>query len=326
MLGSVMKRVRSTNQIDHRRSRLAAEPTAAVETAIATLSHRQHGFVTRKQLLELGLTPAAIKYRTSARRLIPVYAGVYAVGHIPLLAIDRAAAAVLACGPDALLSHSSAMCLWGFWEHWKGGFEVTTPTVHVRRGITVHRSRCLTRHDITHHYGIRVTSPARTILDTAQRLNDRRLTRVVNDARRSGFLRLGDLWELLQRHPRSAATARMMPFVVDPAQPTRSDFEDLWSAFSERYDLPENRVNVMIGGREVDVLFEKEGVIVELDGYRDHSNRTTFESDRERDVSHLELDLITVRLTWRRFTGDPDREAARLHRILAMRRRARGLE
>jgi hypothetical protein len=36
-----------------------------------------------------------------------------AVGHAPALPQDRAAEALLACGPDAVLSHCSALALWG---------------------------------------------------------------------------------------------------------------------------------------------------------------------------------------------------------------------
>jgi hypothetical protein len=37
---------------------------------------RQRGFITRRQLLELGLGADAIQYKVKARRLLPVYNGV----------------------------------------------------------------------------------------------------------------------------------------------------------------------------------------------------------------------------------------------------------
>jgi hypothetical protein len=61
-------------------------------------------------------------------------------------------------------------------------------------------------------------------------------------------------------------------------------------------------------------------VIVELDGLEFHSDRATFERDRERDAAHLALGLLTVRITWPWLNGEPDREAARLYKILATRR------
>jgi Transcriptional regulator, AbiEi antitoxin len=69
------------------------------ERRLASLAGRQRGYVTRAQLLELGFGAGAIKYRVAKGALITVYAGVYAVGHAPVSGADRAAAAVLACGP-----------------------------------------------------------------------------------------------------------------------------------------------------------------------------------------------------------------------------------
>src|SRR5438270_6734894 len=107
---------------------------------IANLANRQRGYVTRQQLLKLGLGPDAIRYRVRIGRLIPVYAGVYAVGHLPTSCIDRAAAAILACGNGAALGHHSAACLWGFLKPWRVPFHVTALSAHRRQGIIVHRA------------------------------------------------------------------------------------------------------------------------------------------------------------------------------------------
>jgi very-short-patch-repair endonuclease len=70
----------------------------------------------------------------------------------------------------------------------------------------------------------------------------------------------------------------------------------------------------------VDVLFRAERVIVELDGYRYHDGRDSFERDRERDAASLEEGYVTVRITWPRLRAAPAREARRLRRILQTRR------
>ena len=76
-----------------------------IDKAIAALARTQHGYITRRQLLDLGLGSRAIEYRMAVGRLIPVYRGVYAVGHVPLGMEARAHAAVIACGTGAILSH-----------------------------------------------------------------------------------------------------------------------------------------------------------------------------------------------------------------------------
>src|SRR5579859_2240516 len=93
--------------------------------AIQRLADRQHGNVTRAQLLALGVGPSAIQYWLKRGLLHQVHPGVYAVGRPAKNALERAAAAVLACGPGALLSHDSALALWGFAERWPARMHVT---------------------------------------------------------------------------------------------------------------------------------------------------------------------------------------------------------
>jgi Transcriptional regulator, AbiEi antitoxin/Protein of unknown function (DUF559) len=290
----------------------------ALDRLIAAVAGKQFGYITRTQLLSLGVGPGAIKYRVEIGRLIPVYAGVYAVGSVNITPLGRATAAILACGDRAVLSHGSAATLWGFNKYWEMPFEVTAPTVRTHRGIKVHRSRTLTRRDITRQLGVRATTPERTTLDIAPRLTQKRLTRVVNDARLAGFLHLNDLADVLDRNPTHPGTKRLRPFVETPRNPTRSPLEDDFVAFCERYGLPAPVVNTYILGYEVDALFPVERVIVELDGERFHGDR--FEGDRDRDADLLAAGYPTVRVTHKRMKRNPDHEAHRLNEILEGRR------
>src|SRR5438132_7447563 len=79
---------------------------------IAKLAEAQHGVVARRQLLEIGVTPKAIRVRIERERLHRLYLGVYAVGHRSLAQRGRWMAAVLAMGEGAVLSHRSAAALW----------------------------------------------------------------------------------------------------------------------------------------------------------------------------------------------------------------------
>src|SRR6476646_9429865 len=77
------------------------------------LAARQHGVVARRQLLELGMSRRSIEHRIAIGRLHLVSRGVYAVGRPHLTSYGRWMAAVLSCGPEAVLSHHSAAALWG---------------------------------------------------------------------------------------------------------------------------------------------------------------------------------------------------------------------
>jgi very-short-patch-repair endonuclease len=286
------------------------------DAAIAAVAFRQYGNITRVQLLQIGLTDDAIAHRVRTGRLQRIYTGVYSVGRRPNVPLERASAAVLACGPGAALSHGSAMTLWGLRKYWPSTFEVVVPGDRRPKGIKVHRSATLTRRDIKRHKGIRVTSPARTLHDTAPRLTDKALRRAVNDALHT-YLHQSHLAELLARLPKSAATVRLLPFVANAdAGLTRSELEDAFVAFCERFGFPRPETNVPIGRYRADALFRKERLIVELDSYEWHGGREAFESDRDRDADTLLAGYQTVRVTHERMRDRPNKEAARLHALL----------
>lgn len=90
-------------------SGLRAEGWAACP---ASLAARQLGVVTRTQLLGAGLSRRQIETALSKGRLHLLHRGVYAVGHPALPPRGRELAALLACGPNAVLSHRSAATLW----------------------------------------------------------------------------------------------------------------------------------------------------------------------------------------------------------------------
>jgi very-short-patch-repair endonuclease len=222
-------------------------------------------------------------------------------------------AAVLACGPDAALSHDSAAALWGV-RRWPSLPEVTAATEKRRPGIRTHRTQTLTHRDVRRHRNIRVTSPSRTILDIQTRLTDRQLARAINQLRFNEHLRDTELRRLLNASKRARE-------LIDPDQnATRSGPEDDFQVFCRQHGLPTPRINTELFGHEVDALFEAEKVIVEIDHWDTHKTFKSFESDRKRDAVAAEHGYLTVRVTTARLADDAINEAARLHRILAHRR------
>jgi Transcriptional regulator, AbiEi antitoxin len=200
----------------------------SVDREIAGRARRQHGVVTRAQIREMGLGEAAITQRIAAGRLHVVHAGVYAVGHTVLTRSGRWMAAVLACGPDAALSHASAAALWALQRGEPTVVDVTTNRSGRKRpGIRIHRPRRPA--ETTTHDRIPVTTPARTILDLAAIVTRSRLEHLLDEAERR---ELTDYPALDARHeptrgyrtplhrsPAHAATRRGRP--GDPRRPRR---------------------------------------------------------------------------------------------------------
>src|SRR5918996_4736448 len=83
-----------------------------LDAAVAQLAARQHGCVALAQVRELGLSSTGVRSRVAAGKLHRLHRGVYAVGHPALPPRGLWMAAVLACGPGAVLSHRSAAALW----------------------------------------------------------------------------------------------------------------------------------------------------------------------------------------------------------------------
>jgi hypothetical protein len=217
-----------------------------------------------------------------------------------------------------VLSHGSAASLWGIYDRWWTPFEVIVETARRRPGIRVHRV-ALAKADVRRHLGIRVTSPARTVFDIAPRLTDKALIRAVNELRIKRLLKLEQLAELATRLPRHRGASRVKPLVETSRGPTRSELEDAFVAFTERFGLPRPEMNARVAGYEVDALFREQRVIVELDGYEFHGTRQAFEKDRERDATTLAAGYRTVRITWERLTQAAEKEAERLWAIISRR-------
>jgi hypothetical protein len=194
-----------------------------------------------------------------------------------------------------VLSHRSAAVLWEIIPRRQGPIDVTARNYHQHRGIRAHRSTTLTRTDITRHYGIPITTAARTLHDLARVLPSHSLTRAVNEARIRNLISNANY----------------------DTSPTRSDLEDEFLRFIDKYDLPRPEVNQILAGKEVDMLYRAERLIVELDSHTFH--RHTFEEDRERDAHFLSEGFDTLRITSHRLTRAPQREADRFRAMLAPR-------
>ncbi|MFN2589662.1 MAG: type IV toxin-antitoxin system AbiEi family antitoxin domain-containing protein [Actinomycetota bacterium] len=82
--------------------------------AIARILARQHGLITRKQALHVGLSPRSIYQRLETGSWERAQRGVYRLAAAPGSWHQHVLAACLAAGPSAVASHRSAAALWDF--------------------------------------------------------------------------------------------------------------------------------------------------------------------------------------------------------------------
>ena len=290
----------------------------SLDRAIGRLAEGQYGVVTRAQLSELGVGRGAIKYRLDEGRLCPVHRGVYTVGHRLLTRNGRWMAAVLACGPGAVLSHKAAAALWGI----RGGtaMEVTVP--RGRRGprtsIKLHWTD-LPEDERTTHNRIPTTTVPRTLLDLSAVLTRDELRSATRQAEQLALrdpLWLGDLIERYPRRPGLPSAKAVVEEAQRGLTRTRSELEERFQAFLINAGLPLPRTNVLIEGLEVDCVWPEHRLIVELDGHAAHAPAHAFEADRARDRRLEAAGWRVIRITWRQLVETPGEIEADLRRLL----------
>jgi very-short-patch-repair endonuclease len=84
-----------------------------------------------------------------------------------------------------------------------------------------------------------------------------------------------------------------------------------------RARLPSPEINIRLGSYEVDFLWPRERVIVEVDGYAFHSSRRAFEDDRRRDADLAARGFHVILITWRQIVSEPEAVLVRLAQALA---------
>jgi very-short-patch-repair endonuclease len=276
-----------------------------------SLAAKQHGVVTRSQLVEAGVPGHVIDYRVKRRRLHRLYRGVYRVG-ANAADFEKETAAVLACGEAAVLSHRSAA---GFWKmlpfpHYRVSVEVTLLRGCRRPGtsVCVHRFIRLDPDERTRLKGIPVTTPARTLLDLAGSVSARKVEQALAAAIREGLTDMEEIGRLLARYPRRSGAPMLQALVDRDREPafTRSEAEERFLMLIRRARLQMPEVNASVSGYEVDFLWRGQRLIVEIDGFAFHSSSGAFERDRRRDAVLTGAGFRVVRVTWRQVTKEPE--------------------
>ena len=260
----------------------ARSSARTIDGQIAWLAAGQHGVVNRRQLLMLGLSPAAISRRLQRGLLHPLHLGVYAVGHPTVVKHGLWMGSVLAGPSGTVVSHRAAAALHGV----RGGsmLEITAPTACRRRGIIVHRE-ALPADETTVVDGIPATTITRTHFDLAAVVPPHQFERALREAEYRRLVDSLSLDDLVARHPRRPGIAtirRVLGAIRAGAGRSKSELEALFLAFLDRHGLPRPHLNVLAAGMECDCVWPRQRVVVELDSWEAHASRAAFERDREK--------------------------------------------
>jgi len=290
---------------------------------LAALADAQWGRVSREQLLLIGFTPAMIKSRLRSGALRTVFRGVYAVGHAVHTDLGDEVAALLVCRQQTVLSHATAAALWQIMPKPKRAVHVTvlpSRQADSREGISVHRSRSLTRADIRRHRGLPLTSAARTMIDLADACTSREFEKALDEALARRRVSPTSLREAAARAP-GRQGAGILLALLDPARgrgPTRGDAEERMLELLREAGLGGAERNVELGPYTVDFLWRAAHAAIEVDSYRWHSGPASFKRDRRKDAYLADRGIRLIRVTWE-MMDQPLPLIARIARAIAPR-------
>ena len=274
------------------------------------LAGRQHGIVTRRQLLALGFSSGSIEHRRETGRLHLVARGVYAVGWPALDLRRRWMAAVLTCDEDAALSHRSAAALLGIGRELPGRIDVSVPRrCELRRpGLLIRGRPSLTASDIGSSEGIPVTSSVRTLIDLATELDPTPLERAVNDADKRGLIDPERLHEEIG-HFGGEPGVRPLRLLLDKLffRLSDSDLEIYFRRIVKAAKLPTPISKQRVNRFEVDFFWPDLGLVVETDGLRYHRTPSAQTRDARRDRAHVMAGMTPLRFTHYEVRYEPAR-------------------
>jgi very-short-patch-repair endonuclease len=294
-----------------------------VDRLIERIAGANNRVVSWRDLRAAGVGHRVVEHRVAIGRLHRRHTGVYLL-EPPAQAsrLTLLTAAVLACGPGALLSQRAAAELWRLLPPWPGDIDVTVVGRNpgVRPGIRRHRLPSLDPRDVGTRHGIRVTAPARTVVDAASYQYGADLEELVAEALAKGFVDQPKLRAAMARCPARRQIARLETILGQDGGPrrSRSRNERLLLALVRRAELPVPLTNQLLHGHQVDALWPEDKLVVEVDGWPFHRDRVAFENDRARDATLVAHGYRVLRFTADQLEHQPLTVIARLSAALAL--------
>ena len=256
---------------------------STAQEVIRRIAVRQHGVAARQQLLRAGLSRDEVRRRVRAGLLIRVFPGVYRVGHRAPSVLAHYMAAVLACGEGARLAEDAAAFLLDLRRRPPPRPVVSTLTYRRIEGIETRRRRNGDDVDTVTVSGVPATSPARTLVDLAASLREPELARACHEAQIKHGVTPEQIEAVLARRRNTSGADSLRRILRGETRVTLSRLEAKFLVRLKQRGLPLPQTNSVAGSHYVDCRWPDQRVTVELDGFRFHNTRHSWEQDRHRE-------------------------------------------
>ena len=304
----------------------------ALPARMAAVAVGQHALITLGQLADLKVTRHQQEHLLAIGHLVRIARDVYRLNGSPATWQSRIAAAQLAVGGDAIVSHRSAAALYGL-----DGFDQQL-VVHLslpvarsprkRRDVRFHRCADYDLIVPDRRQNIPVTDPARLVLDLyASEANPEVARRGLFSARKKNLTTWTDIDECLRRHAkqgrRGTASLRADLELYRRIGCPETTFEDAIARLLMDAGRPEPELQHWVltpGGRyRVDVAYPEFLVGIEGRSRAHHLTDEAFESDPLRDANLAIAGWIIIHVTWTQLQEDPAGVVRRVCRALESR-------
>jgi very-short-patch-repair endonuclease len=302
------------------------DPTAGVHNwpEIAALAARQHGVISRQQLVVSGLSRGAIASWVKRGLINPVAPRVFAVAGAPTTWRTRLMSGLLSLGAGAAVSHRAAAQLHGLdratGDHVE--FLVERSRRSPRIDAVVHSSKRIRPIDVITVDGLRVTSATRTILDLANiELGLDGLRAAIDSAVRLQLSspevirrRMGDL-----RGPGRAGVRTIDGLLDDAGGHSMLERRFLQLLRQAGLPRPECQRVYRDGDRtvaRVDFVYPEWRIVVEVSGRLGHSTPDDRARDAQRRNELQDLGLRVYEFTWNDVTKRSSRVVEQMRRRL----------
>lgn len=280
---------------------------------------RLAGIRTTAELRRQGKSAAQINTLVRQGALVQVRRGVYAradmaseLGTRPNGGHLLQTAAVLATLGPAVASHQSAAIIHGMDLLAKRRLVTLTRTPDgsksARPSACLHYAQLPAEH-VTIVHGMRVTTPARTVIDLARSLEFRAGVVTADSALRKKLVRKPELESLLASSLRRAGNDRAAKVVAFADGRAESVLESIARVVFRDCGLPPPELQVWVGGAEVagrvDFLWRRYRTVVEVDGVMKYRDPARAVLQLERDKRLRDAGYEVVHLTWQDITENP---------------------
>lgn len=274
---------------------------------LCQLAQEQSSLITATQAAGLGVNRNALDNLVHRGWLRPERRNVYAVNGAPSSRWTPIVAAALAAGPNAVISHQTAAGIHDF-DHIRAGDEVHLTLAEKDRrrlkDVLIHLSGPIAAPDYTIRRGVRLATPAQTVVDLASERTALPIAQVVDDCLVHRRFTIPELVECMSRQPtRRRGTSALLAIVNERSGMPVGD------SMLEQRVIPsltplgpfevQHQIVTDFGVIVVDVAWPWWKVAAEMDGRHVRwSSRSKFDKESRKLTWMAAHDWKVAHLTW----------------------------